>query len=82
MINGTATILTTRADAADRLRAQIPALRRTINGVRPVYLDAPGGTQMPQPAVDAMANYIVRARQSPASKPMPWSSAPESRSQR
>jgi cysteine desulfurase family protein (TIGR01976 family) len=45
--------------AAARLRAQIPALYRTINGVQPVYLDAPGGTQMPQPAIDAMTSYVV-----------------------
>jgi cysteine desulfurase family protein (TIGR01976 family) len=27
--------------------------------LNPVYLDAPGGTQMPQPVIDAMTDYVV-----------------------
>ncbi len=40
------------------IRAQFPALQR-ICGSQPVaYFDGPGGTQVPRPVVDAMANYL------------------------
>jgi cysteine desulfurase family protein (TIGR01976 family) len=51
--------LTRSRSAAEVLRAQIPALHRRVNGLIPVYLDAPAGTQMPQPVLDAMTNDIV-----------------------
>jgi cysteine desulfurase family protein (TIGR01976 family) len=60
VINGSiSTSVSTGSLAADRLRAQIPALHRTINGFSPVYLDAPGGTQMPQAVIDAISGYVV-----------------------
>lgn len=40
-------------------RRQTPALARTVAGVHPVYTDAPGGTQMPQPVIDAMTGYVT-----------------------
>ena len=44
------------------VRSQFPALRQTDNYGRPfVFLDGPGGTQVPQAVIDAMADYLVRA---------------------
>lgn len=40
------------------LRAQFPALQRTINGQPAVFLDGPGGTQSPERVIDAMAGYL------------------------
>jgi cysteine desulfurase family protein (TIGR01976 family) len=47
------------AAIAAEFRRQTPALTRTVAGVHPVYADAPGGTQMPQPVIDAMTGYIT-----------------------
>jgi cysteine desulfurase family protein (TIGR01976 family) len=44
--------------APARLRAAIPALQREVPGGLPVYLDAPGGTQMPQPVLDVLDAYV------------------------
>ena len=41
------------------LRAQFPALARTEDDKPVVYLDNPGGTQVPQPVVDAMTGCLV-----------------------
>src|SRR5436305_8626120 len=41
------------------LRQQFPALRRTINGQTPIFLDGPGGTQVPQCVIDAMVHYLT-----------------------
>ncbi|MGH7670199.1 MAG: cysteine desulfurase-like protein [Gemmatimonadaceae bacterium] len=41
------------------IRAQFPALRRTHNGHQVAYFDGPGGTQVPQMVVDAMADYLL-----------------------
>ncbi len=44
------------------LRSQFPALQETDEQGRPyVFFDGPGGTQVPQTVIDAMANYFVRA---------------------
>jgi cysteine desulfurase family protein (TIGR01976 family) len=40
------------------LRRQFPALQRTVNGQTPVFLDGPGGTQVPQRVIDAMVRYL------------------------
>lgn len=40
------------------LRAQFPALSQRLNGQPVVYLDNPGGTQVPQTVIDAMASYL------------------------
>lgn len=43
-------------------RAQFPALQETDEQGRPyVFLDGPGGTQVPQSVIDAMADYFIRA---------------------
>jgi len=47
---------------AEALRSEFPALRRTGPEGRPVvFLDGPGGTQVPQRVVDAVADYYVRS---------------------
>lgn len=44
------------------LRARFPALQQTDAYGRPyVFFDGPGGTQVPQSVIDAMADYLVRA---------------------
>ena len=40
------------------LRAQFPALQLEINGETAVYLDGPGGTQVPQSVIDAPSGYL------------------------
>lgn len=40
------------------LRRQFPALQRTVNDQRPIFLDGPGGTQVPQAVLDAMVHYL------------------------
>jgi cysteine desulfurase family protein (TIGR01976 family) len=42
------------------VRAQFPALRQTIDGNRAVFMDGPGGTQVPQQVIDAIADYLAR----------------------
>jgi cysteine desulfurase family protein (TIGR01976 family) len=41
-----------------RLRQQFPALQRTVDGRAPIFLDGPGGTQVPQRVIDAMVHYL------------------------
>ena len=41
----------------DALRAEFPALAREQNGRPVVYLDGPGGTQVPQRVIDAVSGY-------------------------
>jgi cysteine desulfurase family protein (TIGR01976 family) len=40
------------------VRSQFPALAQTINGNPAVFLDGPGGTQVPQRVIDAIADYL------------------------
>src|SRR5579864_2120801 len=40
------------------VRAQFPALSQTVNGHPAVFLDGPGGTQVPQRVIDAISNYL------------------------
>lgn len=42
------------------LRAQFPALQLEINGETAVYLDGPGGTQSPQPVIDAISEALTQ----------------------
>src|SRR5271165_5246325 len=42
------------------IRAQFPSLSQTINGHPAVFLDGPGGTQVPQRVIDAISNYLRR----------------------
>ncbi len=40
-------------------RAQFPALQQMVNGRPAVFFDAPGGTQVPQRVIDAIAQYLA-----------------------
>src|SRR6204780_3668854 len=40
------------------VRAQFPSLTQTVNGHPVVYLDGPGGTQVPQRVIDAISDYL------------------------
>src|SRR5271157_3773687 len=42
------------------VRSQFPALAQTVNRYPAVFLDGPGGTQVPQRVIDAMADYLAR----------------------
>jgi cysteine desulfurase family protein (TIGR01976 family) len=41
-------------------RSQFPSLSQTVNGHPTVFLDGPGGTQVPQRVIDAISNYLRR----------------------
>jgi cysteine desulfurase family protein (TIGR01976 family) len=40
------------------VRSQFPSLAQTVNGQPAVFLDGPGGTQVPQRVVDAIGDYL------------------------
>ena len=40
------------------VRQQFPALQHNVGGRPAVFFDAPGGTQVPQRVIDAIANYL------------------------
>jgi cysteine desulfurase family protein (TIGR01976 family) len=40
------------------IRQQFPALGRTVDGRSPVFLDGPGGTQVPRRVIEAMVHYL------------------------
>ena len=42
-----------------RIRSQFPSLSQTVNGHPAVFLDGPGGTQVPQRVIDAISNYLA-----------------------
>ena len=42
------------------IRAHFPSLSQTVNGQPAVFLDGPGGTQVPQRVIDAISNYLRR----------------------
>ena len=43
----------------DSIRADFPALRRREGAHDVAYFDGPGGTQVPQPVADAVADYLL-----------------------
>jgi len=43
----------------EALRAEFPALRRDQDGRPVAFLDGPGGTQVPQRVIDAVAGYLT-----------------------
>src|SRR5580692_8975122 len=58
-------MLTTQKEIANALdldwvRAQFPSLSQTVNGQPATFLDGPGGTQVPQRVIDAIADYLRR----------------------
>lgn len=42
----------------EKIRAQFPALTQIINGQPVIFLDGPGGTQVPSSVISAMNNYL------------------------
>ncbi len=44
----------------DTIRDHFPALSQTIDGQPAVFLDNPGGTQVPQAVIDAVTGYLTR----------------------
>jgi cysteine desulfurase family protein (TIGR01976 family) len=40
------------------VRSQFPSLSQTVNGHPAVFLDGPGGTQVPQRVIDAISDYL------------------------
>jgi cysteine desulfurase family protein (TIGR01976 family) len=43
------------------VRSRFPALAREIDGRPAVFVDAPGGSQVPDPVIQAMAGYLRRS---------------------
>ncbi len=42
----------------DDLRRQFPALQSIVAGKQPIFLDGPGGTQVPQAVIHAISHYL------------------------
>ena len=42
------------------VRAQFPALAQSVNGHPAVFMDGPGGTQVPRHVIEAISNYLAR----------------------
>jgi cysteine desulfurase family protein (TIGR01976 family) len=45
----------------EQIKKRFPALQRDFDGRRAVFADAPGGTQVPQAVIDAIADYLARS---------------------
>ena len=43
------------------VRSRFPALARELDGRPAVFVDAPGGSQVPEPVIEAMAGYLRRS---------------------
>ena len=43
------------------IRSRFPALARVVDGRPAVFVDAPGGSQVPEPVIEAMAGYLRRS---------------------
>ncbi|MFZ3264079.1 MAG: cysteine desulfurase-like protein [Terriglobales bacterium] len=41
------------------IRSQFPSLAQTVNGQLAVFLDGPGGTQVPKRVIDAISDYLA-----------------------
>src|SRR5437016_4129891 len=59
-------MLTTQNETASKLdlswiRSQFPALSQSVNGQPAVFLDGPGGTQVPQRVIDAISGYLKQS---------------------
>jgi cysteine desulfurase family protein (TIGR01976 family) len=58
-------MVTLQKEAASSLdlqyvRSQFPSLAQTVNGQPAVFMDGPGGTQVPQRVIDAISDYLKR----------------------
>jgi cysteine desulfurase family protein (TIGR01976 family) len=58
MSSGAKTVASLQQLDVNWVRQQFPALSQTVNGKPAVFFDAPGGTQVPQRVIDAIANYL------------------------
>jgi selenocysteine lyase/cysteine desulfurase len=45
----------------DWIRSQFPALAQQVGGQPAAFFDGPGGTQVPQRVIDAIADYLARS---------------------
>ena len=54
----TQTEITSALDLA-WVRSQFPSLSQTVNGQPAIFLDGPGGTQVPQRVIDAISDYLT-----------------------
>jgi cysteine desulfurase family protein (TIGR01976 family) len=52
--------MTSQSLVPEDLRAQFPALTRTVKGKPAIFLDGPGGTQTPERVIEAMSGYLRR----------------------
>lgn len=52
------TLAETSALNLSHVRSQFPSLAQMVNGHPAVFLDGPGGTQVPQRVIDAISNYL------------------------
>jgi cysteine desulfurase family protein (TIGR01976 family) len=43
------------------VRSQFPSLAQTVNGQPAIFLDGPGGTQVPQRVIDAISGYLAQS---------------------
>jgi len=60
---GMGTLPTTQTEVISSLdlswvRSQFPSLSQTVNGQPAIFLDGPGGTQVPQRVIDAIDDYL------------------------
>ncbi len=63
MITGKDLTVATQEEVTDSLdliwvRSQFPSLSQTVHGHPVVFLDGPGGTQVPQTVIDAISDYL------------------------
>jgi cysteine desulfurase family protein (TIGR01976 family) len=49
------------ASHLDWIRGQFPALAQEVNGRPVIFLDGPGGTQVPRRVIDVVGNYLARS---------------------
>ena len=55
----TVDLLADQVQSVEAIRQSFPALRRRHAGQPVAYFDGPGGTQVPQPVIDAVADYLA-----------------------
>jgi cysteine desulfurase family protein (TIGR01976 family) len=55
----TAELLADQVQSVEAIRQSFPALTRRHAGQPVAYFDGPGGTQVPRPVIDAMADYLA-----------------------
>ena len=51
--------MTLTAQHVAACRRQFPALTRTVGGLPAVFLDGPGGTQVPSRVIEAVGDYLA-----------------------